>query len=128
MLFVPGTSQDSNPNKTYLKRRPPKPPSPVKHYFDGDGGVVALQLGPDPPLPPDPESDPDSDPDSTSSSSPSVLVRVRLTRTAGFLNERKIGHKRYTALESTRSKQPELNDLPIPLVKVRERRPWTNAL
>ncbi|GMH71272.1 hypothetical protein TrST_g3317 [Triparma strigata] len=121
MLFVPGTSQDSNPNKTYQKRRPPKPPSPVKHYFEGDGGVVALQLGPDPPLPPDPDPDSDPDPnDSTStSSSPSVLVRVRLTRTAGFLNERKIGYKRYTALESTRQAPPEknLNDLPIPLVK-----------
>ncbi|GMH77072.1 hypothetical protein TL16_g07283 [Triparma laevis f. inornata] len=120
MLFTPGTSQSSNPNKTYQKKRPPNPKdvTDVEHWFEGDGGVVALQFGS---LNEEQESGEDSESPSTPTTPlpPSLLLRLRLTRTSGFLNERKLGHKRYSSLEPLRTspQSTDYNDYPLPFIK-----------
>ena len=112
-LLYPGAAQDNNPTpKRTAKRlqnynkKTPAGDSKVEHWFDGDGGVVAVSFGGG---------------GGTSDDVPpaSPTFRLRLIRTAAFLNERSLGRRLYTALKGVRGKPPfeKAGDYPTPYLR-----------
>ena len=72
----------------------------VLHPMEGDGAVLGITFA-------DPDAEEEANDDATNSV---VVARFRYVRTPGFTNERKRGRRLYSAMDSTRRRQPSSSD------------------